>query len=1793
MIRVTQCWAFVACLTYLLITFGADTAAAQDGACCRDNGSCLLVSQATCESYPDGEFGGAGSTCFAGRCRGACCRPTGECLAGSARFNCEGTSGAYLGHGSTCDGANCPVLPNGACCFEFYCRENYTEKFCTSRGAGYMGDDSTCGDCPGACCLTDDSCLDSTQGDCAMIEGASFAGNFTTCPPDGCREGACCFATVNPDGECTGPVDPFNCASSHGLFLGAGTDCATSTCPPFGGACCPSGPSGSCFVTTEEDCLRFASPDYVYLEGVDCGVASECPPALGACCYVETILFPLGTCDDLVTEAECDALQGHFRAGKTCDVEGICTGGCCSLGGSCVIEHVSICLDSIKPNVYRGDGTGCCDDENQCNGLETCDTNGDCQSGTAPICDDGVPCTVDGCDPSTGCTRTPDDSLCFDEDECTLNERCDPDRGCVSDTKDCSDAHDCTVDRCVSPTGECANDPVDAQCDDGKSCTIDTCDPNFGCLNGADDSKCDDGVDCTRNECIGDQPGADAEGCAFPPDDSLCPSTDLCVPRRCDSVAGCRDEPRECPDDGDPCTREYCDSADGECKSDEFCGACCVLNDQCRENVTQEFCETTLGGSFMGAGSECITVPCGACCEFDTGVCIDGVTLSECDRIDGVFKGSDSICQPDSCAGACCDRGFVFPDCYDNRTAEQCAQIDDDAVFAGAGTDCASAPCGACCGPLDSYCEDVVPGDLCIQEGGSYQGDGSVCIPNPCEGACCMPDGTCAVTLADECPGDYQGTGSACDELDPPCAPFAGGACCLDLLGEFCVDGTSAQTCVNAYGGDYQGEGSQCGSVDCTATGACCDDEGVCEQYTETGCDTFEAVTGVSTVFLGTGVPCGGPNMNECAPTGACCRPDGSCIVTIEEACAGVYRGDNTACDELNPPCQPSETTGACCRSSEGCIDNVLPADCDGGFRTFMGIGTICETAPCGACCDNARSSCFDGRTQSGCESTGGTFQGPGSECTARLCDGACCYADGSCVVIDGASCAGDFRGSNTACDELNPPCESFAGGACCLFNGDCVDGTTLATCHGSLRGTHQGDGTICETVDCLTTGACCRSDLAGFCSQTTEEGCASLSVRSGSSTSFLGYGVPCNVNWLASSCPKNGACCLPDGSCVVRRKEDCPGLYRGDGTACDELNPPCEPFSLGACCTNDGICIETTDASCFFGGGIYEGDGTACTDTDCLAVGACCYSFDDPSDLDAVTFACAQTTRRACEQALPALGAIFGFDAQVMFLGEGVPCEGIEGDTCPAEIGACCLSDGSCTVTTGEGCRGQYRGDGTACDELNPPCEPFGVGACCLQDDSCIGEVTADYCIWTRSGDYQGDDTTCAGINCPAKGACCISFMSPFTGEVRTECYQTTQAACSAAEIYLSGYGFAAQSVFLGEGVPCEGADADVCPAGDVGACCHPDGTCAVEAEDQCAGDFRGAATACDELNPPCQPFVSGACCILDGSCIDGTSPLGCTFARAGLYQGDLSTCAESDCLGPAGACCYEFTLGSEMISGCDNLSRAACEGAHATFLALGATGYSVYLGDGTSCEGPAGDQCPEGIPFGACCLPDGSCVVRRPIDCPFDYRGDGTACDEISPACTPVVGACCVDGRGCLADLTQAECTGEGGTFLGDGVSCADSDCGVCCSEDNQTCFDGTFRIDCLAASGTFKGSAAQCATVDCCVSNDECQDGEFCNGSEACVAGRCIAGERPCDPETESCDEVSDLCVLICNGAKPCDLDGDGRLTLLDYGRFMVTFGRDNGGPLYNLCADYDGDNAITRNDYRLWLECTATP
>ncbi|MHC4093515.1 MAG: hypothetical protein ACYSVY_25125, partial [Planctomycetota bacterium] len=224
---------------------------------------------------------------------------------------------------------------------------------------------------------------------------------------------------------------------------------------------------------------------------------------------------------------ECFACSGEPSScaaddGAACDDGRLCTVDACD-AGVCVgrprdCDDGNACsTDSCDPALGCGHEPipGCCsedancNDQDACNGMETCQGN-TCVSGTPPDCDDGEVCTTDGCDPAVGCITTPvlDGTLCIDGDACNGDETCQSGVCTPGTAPDCDDGDSCTTDTCL-PVSGCQHTPdpgckacvTGADCSDGNPCTDDVC-TDETCVNPplGDGISCADGDACNGDE---------------------------------------------------------------------------------------------------------------------------------------------------------------------------------------------------------------------------------------------------------------------------------------------------------------------------------------------------------------------------------------------------------------------------------------------------------------------------------------------------------------------------------------------------------------------------------------------------------------------------------------------------------------------------------------------------------------------------------------------------------------------------------------------------------------------------------------------------------------------------------------------------------------------------------------------------------------------------------------------------------------------------------------------------------------------------------------------------------------------------------------------------------------------------------------------------------------------------------------------------------------------------------------------------------------------------------------------
>lgn len=175
--------------------------------------------------------------------------------------------------------------------------------------------------------------------------------------------------------------------------------------------------------------------------------------------------------------------------------------------------------DAADPTGTCPGAPGCpCEGDDDCDGDDDACTvdpvcyDGFCSAPEDADCDDDNACTADDCSPATGCvheklTAAPGaPAPCEDGDFCTYADHCEA-GACVTGLKlDCDDGDTCTDDTCVPLIGcqhmhntevcwdgnACVDDSVCAigscvagkihPCSDGNACTADRCWPETGCV---------------------------------------------------------------------------------------------------------------------------------------------------------------------------------------------------------------------------------------------------------------------------------------------------------------------------------------------------------------------------------------------------------------------------------------------------------------------------------------------------------------------------------------------------------------------------------------------------------------------------------------------------------------------------------------------------------------------------------------------------------------------------------------------------------------------------------------------------------------------------------------------------------------------------------------------------------------------------------------------------------------------------------------------------------------------------------------------------------------------------------------------------------------------------------------------------------------------------------------------------------------------------------------------------------------------------------------------------------------
>lgn len=950
-----------------------------------------------------------------------------------------------------------------------------------------------------------------------------------------------------------------------------------------------------------------------------------------------------------------------------------------------------------------------------------------------------------------------------------------------------------------------------------------------------------------------------------------------------------------------------------------------------------------------------------------------------------------------------------------------------------------------------------------------------------------------------------------------------------DCLSGFCVDGYCCNSACN----------SGCGQCDSPGV------EGWCSARPD---GAAGAPSCAPFVCDGTALTCEAScaGDSDCAATAWCdgnhkCQfksaPGGSC--SSGDECLVGFCVDNVCCDQ--------QCDGACeaCTVAAGATTNGACVQLVGAAGSPSCAPFVCGgTSDCPTSCGTSDTLCI---ATDYCDGVGACIPKVSypavctsdSQCSTGLCaNGVCCNetcADGCgvCTASGGATADG-LCTARAASNVGTPSCAPYLCGgsskqcpATCASDTECAVGNWCDAAHHCVPKAAQGGS--CGADNQCGTSLHCTQNVC--CNATCQGGCESCTAATGATVdgtcTTLGSGaagIPGCGNYLctgsATACP---ATCASDAGCA-------------SSAWCDATNHCVPKVAKGQTCSADDQCFtnhcadtvccdKACDGACD-GCSVAAGasvNGTCAT----LALGAAGVPACTPFVCDGANVSCPATCAtdaqcissdycNAAHQCVPKVGAgtSCGGDHEctTSHCADNVCCDSACSGSCDAcSVAAGATADGTCTNIAGAGtptcapylclgtsgtCPGTCQNDsqcatGNYCDAANHCVAKGGQGAGCSANNQCLNSLCADnFCCDKSCGGACDACSTARGSS--ANGTCAVVALgnaglpvcAPYVCDgTAATCPATcaTDAQCAAADYCDAthhcvlkktggsscGAGNECQSTSCADGFCCDkgcGGSCDVCAAA-LGA--TQNGVCTV-------------LPAASAGAPSCAPFVcSGGAlascptsCTTDANCITGDY---CNAAHqcvpkivgGGSCSGDnqctTSHCADSKC--------------------CDRGCTDSCDVCAA---ALGATA------DGT-CTNVSGAGAPSCAPY-VC----GGSASTCPGTCANDAGcSAGNYCDA-THHCIPqgVQGATCSAADQCL----NGRCV--------DGVCCnstCGSGCDVCAASLGAVA-NGVCTVLAAGAAGTPSCAPYVCSGRESCptfcTADAQCQSGDYCDGSGACV-------------------------------------------------------------------------------------------
>ena len=769
--------------------------------------------------------------------------------------DCDSTAGAedvcvdYGAEGSFCGGA-CEAdddCPWGFSCLTTVTVDGLDTKQCVADA--------------GVCPCTDKSVALSLWTPCENSSDFGTCSGKRACTDDGLAD---CDAAWPVEETCNGLDDDCDDETDEPPLLGG----------EYGNLCDDGNPCTGDSCAGEPGCVNEV------LASGDCSDDNPCTVADH--CVEGTCIGDFVECDDgnPCTANACTATGGcqYTPIPSECDDGQACTLGDHCVDGDCIGAPVD-CACLTDPDCAE------LEDGDLCNGTLLCDTSGlpyQCVVDPATVVDcpeptgDDAICLAAACNPTTGqCAPVPahEGLLCDAQDACVVNSACNGGVCIGGDPVNCNDGDSCTDDSCDSEVG-CVQTHNAAPCSDGDACTtLDQC--VDGLCVGGPALECGDGNPCTEDTCV-------AGGCAHVATDGACDDGNACtVGDQCQAGKCTHTGLAPC-DDDNVCTTDSCDPATG-CLFLLNQGPCddgdvCSLGDHCHIGE----CESS-GTLNCDDGNPCTNNSCNP----EVG-CVFPPAAGACD--DGSLCTTEDTCKNGLCVGT----GFLWCDDEDACTDDSC---DSDVGCQHVHN---QEPCndGNPCTTVDQ-CQAGV----CTGSGALECDDSKVCTDDSCD-----PATGCT----------YVANVAVCDDADK-CTTVdqCAGGTCVGSVPKVCDDSNlcTFETCDPKLGCVYTNNNLPCDDVDVCTDGDQCSG-GMCLPGGPLDCDDDVQCT-----------------TDSCDPATGCSH------LTTPGCCSNGAVDPGEECDDGN--LEPGDGCDATCKIEPGQVFSAAVNNNQYGYSGSFLMGTI------------------------------------------------------------------------------------------------------------------------------------------------------------------------------------------------------------------------------------------------------------------------------------------------------------------------------------------------------------------------------------------------------------------------------------------------------------------------------------------------------------------------------------------------------------------------------------------------------------------------------------------------------------------------------------------------------------------------------------------------------------------------------------------------------------------------------------------------------------------------------------